>query len=78
MVTNEITKSCEDWTLDTTCIFHTFLNRDWFSTYKNLSTRDVTVIKISTHNNLAGMLTKSLPITKFELCVNLVSIHQGD
>ena len=36
---------------------------------------EVTVRKISTHDNPADMLTKSLPIAKFEHCMDLVSIH---
>ncbi|KAG8481510.1 hypothetical protein CXB51_026364 [Gossypium anomalum] len=33
---------------------------------------DIVVSKISTHENPADMMTKSLPITKFEHCLNLV------
>ncbi|KAG8472573.1 hypothetical protein CXB51_034505 [Gossypium anomalum] len=36
---------------------------------------DIVVSKISTHENLADMMTKSLPITKFEYCLNLVGVH---
>ena len=36
---------------------------------------DVVVSKVSTHNNPADMMTKSLPITKFEHCLNLVGLH---
>ncbi|KAG8478680.1 hypothetical protein CXB51_028518 [Gossypium anomalum] len=32
---------------------------------------DIVVSKISTHENPADMMTKSLPITKFELCLDL-------
>jgi hypothetical protein len=32
------------------------------------------VCKISTHDNPADMMTKSIPIAKFELCSNLVGI----
>ena len=35
---------------------------------------DVKVCKISTHDNPADMMTKSVPTTKFELCSNLVGI----
>lgn len=35
---------------------------------------DVKVCKISTHDNPADMLTKPVPITKFELCSGLVGI----
>ena len=38
----------------------------------------VTVRKISTHDNHTDMLTKSLPISKFEHCLDLVGIRQGD
>ena len=41
MVTNEITKSCENWILDTTCTFRMSSNRDWFSTYKTLFIGDM-------------------------------------
>ena len=33
---------------------------------------DVKVCKISTHDNPADMMTKSIPVAKFELCSNLV------
>ncbi|KAG8474805.1 hypothetical protein CXB51_031510 [Gossypium anomalum] len=36
---------------------------------------DIVVSKISTHENLADMMTKSLPITKFEYCLDLVGVH---
>ena len=39
---------------------------------------EVTVRKINTHDNPVDMLTKSLLISKFEYCVNLVGICQGD
>ena len=32
------------------------------------------VCKISTHDNPADMMTKSVPVTKFELCSSLVGI----
>lgn len=35
---------------------------------------DIVVSKISTHNNPADMMMKSLPITKFKHCLNLVAI----
>ncbi|KAG8482828.1 hypothetical protein CXB51_024043 [Gossypium anomalum] len=36
---------------------------------------DIVVSKISTHENPADMMIKSLPITKFEHCLNLVGVH---
>jgi len=36
---------------------------------------DIVVKKIYTLENPAEMLTKPLPITKFERCLNLVGIH---
>ncbi|KAG8496699.1 hypothetical protein CXB51_007954 [Gossypium anomalum] len=36
---------------------------------------DIVVSKISTHENPADMMTKSLPITKFEHCLNLVGVY---
>ncbi|KAG8472156.1 hypothetical protein CXB51_036420 [Gossypium anomalum] len=36
---------------------------------------DIVVSKISTHENPADMMTKSLPITKFEHCLDLVGVH---
>ncbi|KAG8492453.1 hypothetical protein CXB51_009584 [Gossypium anomalum] len=36
---------------------------------------DIVVRKISTHENPTDMMTKSLPITKFEHCLNLVSVR---
>ncbi|KAG8493469.1 hypothetical protein CXB51_010771 [Gossypium anomalum] len=36
---------------------------------------DIVVSKISTHENLADMMTKSLLITKFEHCLELVGVH---
>ncbi|KAG8481856.1 hypothetical protein CXB51_027225 [Gossypium anomalum] len=36
---------------------------------------DIVVSKISTYENPADMMTKSLPITKFEHCLNLVGVH---
>ena len=35
---------------------------------------DVKVCKISTHDNPADMMTKSVPATKFELCSSLVGV----
>ena len=35
---------------------------------------DIKVCKISTHDNAADMMTKSVPTTKFELCSNLVGV----
>jgi hypothetical protein len=34
----------------------------------------VKVCKISTHDNLADMMTKHVPIAKFELCSRLVGV----
>ncbi|KAG8481222.1 hypothetical protein CXB51_025972 [Gossypium anomalum] len=36
---------------------------------------DIVVRKISTHENPADMMTKSLPITRFEHCLDLVGVH---
>ncbi|KAG8503021.1 hypothetical protein CXB51_000861 [Gossypium anomalum] len=36
---------------------------------------DIVVSKISTHENPADMMTKSLPITNFEHCLDLVGVH---
>ncbi|KAG8488904.1 hypothetical protein CXB51_016855 [Gossypium anomalum] len=36
---------------------------------------DIVVSKISTHENPTDMMTKSLPVTKFEHCLNLVGVH---
>ncbi|KAG8485167.1 hypothetical protein CXB51_021347 [Gossypium anomalum] len=36
---------------------------------------DIVLSKISTHENPADMMTKSLPITKFEHCLDLVGVH---
>ncbi|KAG8501668.1 hypothetical protein CXB51_004714 [Gossypium anomalum] len=36
---------------------------------------DIVMSKISTHENPVDMMTKSLPITKFEHCLNLVGVH---
>ena len=35
---------------------------------------DIAVSKVSTHDNLADMLMKTLPIAKFEHYLNLVSV----
>ena len=35
---------------------------------------DNIVSKVSTHDNLADMLPKSFPMTKFEHCLNLVGV----
>ncbi|KAG8479016.1 hypothetical protein CXB51_029921 [Gossypium anomalum] len=40
-----------------------------------ISRGDIVVSKISTHENPAYMMTKSLPITKFEHCLDLVGVH---
>ncbi|KAG8480092.1 hypothetical protein CXB51_025341 [Gossypium anomalum] len=36
---------------------------------------DIIMSKISTHENPTDMMTKSLPITKFEYCLDLVGVH---
>ena len=36
---------------------------------------DIVVSKVSTHDNLADMMTKTLPVTKFEQCLGLVGAH---
>ncbi|KAG8471889.1 hypothetical protein CXB51_036391 [Gossypium anomalum] len=36
---------------------------------------DIVVSKMSTHENPADIMTKSLPITKFEHCLDLVGVH---
>ncbi|KAG8496528.1 hypothetical protein CXB51_007650 [Gossypium anomalum] len=44
--------------------------------FRDIITRgDIVVSKISTHENPADMMTKSLPITKFEHCLDLVGVH---
>ena len=35
---------------------------------------DIIVSKVSTHDNMVDMLPKSLPVTKFEYCLNLVGL----
>ena len=35
---------------------------------------ELKVCKISTHDNPADMLTKSVPVAKFELCSSLVGL----
>ena len=37
---------------------------------------DVKVVKISTHDNTADMLTKPLPVAKFNLCLDLVGVDR--
>ena len=32
------------------------------------------VSKVSTHDNPADMMTKTLPVTKFQQCLNLVGV----
>lgn len=41
VVTNEVTKPSEDWIIDTICTFHMSPNKDWFSSYKTLTSGDV-------------------------------------
>lgn len=36
---------------------------------------DIVVIKISTHDNSADMMTKTLPIAKFEHCFDLAGLQ---
>ncbi|KAG8493062.1 hypothetical protein CXB51_010388 [Gossypium anomalum] len=36
---------------------------------------DIVVSKVSTHENPTDMMTKSLPITMFEYCLDLVGVH---
>ncbi|KAG8483801.1 hypothetical protein CXB51_022649 [Gossypium anomalum] len=48
----------------------------WYHFVRDIIARgDIVVSKISTHENPADMMTKSLPITKFEHCLNLVGVH---
>ncbi|KAG8498213.1 hypothetical protein CXB51_006868 [Gossypium anomalum] len=48
----------------------------WYHFVRDIIARgDIVVNKISTHENPADMMTKSLPITKFEHCSNLVGVH---
>ena len=35
---------------------------------------DIVLSKVSTHDNVVEMMTKSLPIAKFEHCLDLVGI----
>ena len=35
---------------------------------------DVKICKISTHDNPADMMTKSVPVAKFEFCSSLVGL----
>lgn len=39
---------------------------------------DIIMIKISSHDNLTNMMIKTLPIAKFEHCLDLVSLHCRD
>ena len=36
---------------------------------------DIVVSKVSTHDNPTDMMTKTLPVTKFEHCLGLVGAH---
>ncbi|KAG8472363.1 hypothetical protein CXB51_034244 [Gossypium anomalum] len=48
----------------------------WYHFVRDIIARgDIVVSKISTHENPADMMTKSLPITKFEHCLDLVGVH---
>ncbi|KAG8478601.1 hypothetical protein CXB51_028410 [Gossypium anomalum] len=48
----------------------------WYHFIRDIIARgDIVVSKISTHENPADMMTKSLPITKFEHCLVLVGVH---
>ncbi|KAG8488772.1 hypothetical protein CXB51_016789 [Gossypium anomalum] len=40
-----------------------------------IASGDIVLNKISTHENPVDMMTKSLPITKFEYCLDLVGVH---
>ena len=37
---------------------------------------DLKVVKISTHDNATDMLTKPLPVAKFNLCLDLVGVDR--
>ncbi|KAG8471995.1 hypothetical protein CXB51_036506 [Gossypium anomalum] len=48
----------------------------WYHFVRDIIARgDIVVSKISTHENPVDMMTKSLPITKFEHCLDFVSVH---
>ena len=36
---------------------------------------DIVDNKVSTHDNPADMMTKALPVAKFEHCLDLVGVH---
>lgn len=40
-----------------------------------IASDDIALSKISTNDNSANMMTKSLPLAKFELCLNLIGVH---
>ena len=40
-----------------------------------IASGDIVVAKVSTHDNPINMITKRLPIAKFEHCLDLVGIH---
>ena len=47
----------------------------WYHFVRDIVARgDIIVSKVNTYDNLADMLTKTLPIAKFEHCLNLVSV----
>ncbi|KAG8473064.1 hypothetical protein CXB51_035003 [Gossypium anomalum] len=51
----------------------------WYYFVRDIIARgDIVVSKISTHENPADMITKSLPITKFEHCLDLVVYSLND
>lgn len=48
----------------------------WYHFVRNIiASGDIVMDKVSTHNNLADIMTKSLPVAKFKHCLNLVSIR---
>ncbi|KAG8496765.1 hypothetical protein CXB51_007998 [Gossypium anomalum] len=48
----------------------------WYHFSRDIIDRgDIVVRKISTHENPANMMTKSLPITKFEHCLDFVGVY---
>ncbi|KAG8474963.1 hypothetical protein CXB51_031688 [Gossypium anomalum] len=47
----------------------------YYFVYDIIACGDIVVSKISTHENPADMMTNSLPITKFEHCLDLVGVH---
>ena len=68
VVTNEITKPSEDWILNTICTFHMSPNRDWFLTYKTLTSGDVLI-----DNNSSCKIT-SIETVKIKMVDDIVQI----